>query len=156
MTGMDPEQAARDLAEADQRRHRGAQLAQPPRWWQPAFCLFFIVNSATWDVPVRWRGVLMLLLGSAMLASVILALATARARPLPIRLGWRGWLLIAVIAISAHAIMIGVGLALRTATAPMPFTLSGILVIAALGLLWWIGRRHWTGGYVQQVNRDQW
>jgi hypothetical protein len=153
---MDPEQASRDLAEADLRLRRGARLALPPRWWQPVLCLFFVATSAVWDVPASWRGVMMLSLGSAMLAVALLASATARARRLPIPMGWRTAMLIAVIAVTAYAVMMGLGLALRILTLPAPFTLSSVLVIVTLGVAWWAGRRRWQGGYVQRVHRNQW
>jgi hypothetical protein len=156
MAGTDPKRAADDLAEADERLRRGAELVLP-RWWTPALLLFLVLQTGvSWDMPAsRWRGVLMVAAGSAMLACVALAATRARARPLPIKVGWRTGLMIAAVAITSYAVMMGLGLALRLLAVPLPFTLSAVLMAVPLALLG--GRlRHWNGTYLQQVRRNQW
>jgi hypothetical protein len=153
---MDPERAAGDLAEADERLRRGAALVVP-RWWVPVFSLLLVVQTAvSWDMPAsRGRGVLLAAVGSAMLLCVAFAVTRARARPLRIRLGWRASLPIGSLAVAFFAVMMALGLALRSLEVALPFTLSGILMAVALALFSGPLRR-WKGSYVERVGRGQW
>lgn len=153
MIGMDPPRAARDLAEADRRLRRGAELVTP-RSWRVMWYLILAGLGAIMDIPSsRWRGVLMLILGLAMLVTSVLTATRTRARPLPIPTGWRTWLLVGIIAFGSYAAMLAGGLGLRALNVPAPFTLSSLVLVIALSLLSRLGHR-W--GYVERVKRSQW
>jgi len=156
MTGPDPDQAAHQLATAEEHLRRGAQLAAPARWWKPALLLFLVMLGVSRDVPSPgWRAATLLAAGLALLAvSAVAAARTTRARPLPLRLGWRTWVLIVAAAAGACAAIAGVGVALRATGAPLPFTIASLLAATVLALLpRWSPRLR---GYVHRVVRDEW
>ncbi|GAA0929693.1 hypothetical protein [Virgisporangium aurantiacum] len=154
MTGV-PREAARDLAVAEQSLRRGAELALPrSRWRYPGIVVLYTVWGATWDTPQAWRWIPPLASVAALLI-VTGPLSRRRARPLPIPLGWRTWLLTSAIATTSVAISLGMGLALQTLGVPLPFTLSGLCLGVAASLVTWRSR-YWGIGYVQQVTRGKW
>lgn len=158
MAGMDPERAARDLAEADQRLRRGAELTTPPRWSRLVGIVGVVVLAARWDVPAsaqRWYAVFPLAVAAALAVSVIFERTRPRARPLALPVGWRARVWFAVLLVVAGVALVGGGLGLRAVGVPLPFTLSSVLTLGAVWLLNWCYER-FGGGYVQRVRRGQW
>lgn len=153
---MDPEMAARELAVADDRLGRGAELIVP-RWLTPVLLVLVVVQTGvSRDVSSpRWRALVLLVVGVALLVCAVLAATRARARALPVRAGWRFGLLAVAVAVLAWAAMTGLGLVLRSLGVPLPFTAGAVVVAAAL--LPVVPRvRRWEGGYVDRVRRGQW
>jgi hypothetical protein len=154
MAEVDPDGAARALAEADRQLRRGAELVLPRgRWLYSAIFLMGPVWGGTRDVPQHWRAAPMLALGLGMFGCIGLLRVRRRARPLPVRHGWRYQLLIWMAVVGSVALSVGVGLALRAAGVWLPFTLSGLLLSIEVVLLMRVARR-W--GYVEQVAKAQW
>lgn len=155
MATNDSDAVARDLASADQWRRRGAELVLPPPrwWWYLMVCSMFIVWGFTWDAPMAWRWVPMLAFAALVIPTPLLA--RRRARPLPIRFGWRYGLLMLSVAAACIAGALGLGLALQALSVPLPFTLSGLLLgIGASLLVRW--SRRWQINYVERVTRGPW
>lgn len=156
MAAMDPEQAARDLAEAERRLLVGAKLAEPSRRHQVLASLLFVVFGARWDVPeglLRWYALLLLLpCAAVMLWSTMRVQARARALRMP---GWRAGVLVGLASIISYAAMIGGGYTLRSVAVPLPFTVSSVLVIVVLLSLSWGGKR-WGVGYAERVRQGHW
>jgi hypothetical protein len=152
MERLDPESAAQDLAEVDQRVRRGAEFVLPrSRWWYLGVWLTFAMWGASWDLPGRWRA-----LGLFAFAAVILMInSLSRARPLPMRSGWRFHLLVVAVCGAMIAFTLALGIALQAAGLPMPFTVSGFLLGIAASLLVRPVLR-WRGSYVERVSGGQW
>jgi hypothetical protein len=151
----DPATAARDLAEAEQRRRRGAELAVTPysRWWYLPICLIFTLWGSSSDIPLAWRWLPML--GIPAVLIITLVMAPPKARPLPFRFGWRSWLVVWSIAVAGIAASLGLGVALRAVAVPLPFTLSGLLLgVGVCFVVRWSWR--WRVNYVEQVAKGPW
>lgn len=147
---------ARDLAAADQQRRRGAELVMPNLrwWWYLMVCLMFAVWGSIWDTPMAWRWAPTLAF-AAVVAAHTLLLVRRRARPLPVRFGWRYWLLVWTVAIAGIAAALGIGIAAQALAVPLPFTLSGVLLGISVSLLVRQSRR-WRINYVERVARGPW
>jgi hypothetical protein len=138
---INPEEAARALAEVRRRREQVTVLAQIPRWFRWAVALLAIAAAVALDTGrslLIGVGLAVFTVGLLAAVAAVIGRGWSRATPRRDLLGPRGGLVIAAFVVLILLVNLSTAVALNAAGSPLPATAGavvGAVVIVVIGPL---------------------